>query len=313
MVKVQDAMATGPRGALPRRPPRRSAPLAVPWWFVVPALVLYGFVVVWPSLQGAAFALTDWDGLSPTQEFIGLDNFRDLAADTVARGAVRQTVILAVAVTIVQNGFGLLLALGVHSQIRSRHILRVLLFAPAVITPVITAFLWRHLLAPTGAINSILDAVGLATLKRDWLGDPDFALWAVVGVVVWQFGGLSMVIFLAGLQSIPQEVYEAAAIDGAGPLSRFWHIVRPMLAPAITINLVLSIIGGLKLFDQVWVMTGGGPGRSTETLSTLLYKEAFQFGAFGYSIALAIVLTVFVAVFASIQYIFLRRQEESAR
>jgi ABC-type sugar transport system permease subunit len=146
-----------------------------------------------------------------------------------------------------------------------------------------------------------------------WLGNPDLALWAVIAVIVWQFAGLSMVIFLAGLQSIPKEIYEAAAIDGTGPVRRFWYVVRPMLAPAITINLVLSMIGGLKLFDQVWVMTGGGPGRATETLSTLLYKEAFQFGAFGYSIALAIVLTAFVAVLASVQYWLLRRQEESAQ
>lgn len=297
-----------PRG---RRSRRRSH--VVPFWFLVPALALYGFVVVWPSLQGAAFSLTDWDGLSPTKEFIGFENFRELWSDEVARGAVRQTIIIAVAVTIVQNGFGLLLALGVNTQIRSRNFLRVLLFAPAVITPVITAFLWRHLLAPTGAINSVLGAVGLDSLQRDWLGNPGFALWAVIGVVVWQFAGLSMVIFLAGLQSIPKEIYEAAAIDGTGPVRRFWYVVRPMLAPAITINLVLSMIGGLKLFDQVWVMTGGGPGRATETLSTLLYKEAFQFGAFGYSIALAIVLTAFVAVLASVQYWLLRRQEESAQ
>ncbi|WP_211658981.1 carbohydrate ABC transporter permease [Phytoactinopolyspora halophila] len=295
----------------PGRPRWRAR--AVPFWFLIPALALYGFVVIWPSLQGAAFSLTDWDGLSPTKDFVGLANFRELWSDDVARGAVRQTIIIAIAVTIIQNGFGLLLALGVNTQIRSRNLLRVLLFAPAVITPVITAFLWRHLLAPTGAVNDVLGAVGLGALQRDWLGNPDLALWSVVAVIVWQFAGLSMVIFLAGLQSIPREIYEAAAIDGTGPIRRFWYVVRPMLAPAITINLVLSMIGGLKLFDQVWVMTGGGPGRATETLSTLLYKEAFQFGAFGYSIALAIVLTAFVAVLASVQYGFLRRQEESAQ
>ncbi|MTV26702.1 sugar ABC transporter permease [Nitriliruptoraceae bacterium ZYF776] len=295
-------------GSKPRRP--RGT---VPWWFVLPALLTYGFVVLWPSLQGAALAFTDWDGLSAVREFIGLDNFRFLLEDRTARGAVRQTILIAFAVTVVQNLIGLLLALGVNSTIKSRNVLRVVLFAPAVITPVITAFLWRYLLAPTGAINSALSAVGLDALRRDWLGDPNLALWSIIAVVCWQFAGLSMVIFLAGLQSIPDEIFEAAAVDGAGPVSRFWHVTRPMLAPAITINLVLSIIGGLKLFDQVWVMTGGGPGRATETLSTLLYKEAFQFGAFGYSVALALVLTVFVAVLASLQYGLLRRQEESSR
>jgi len=127
--------------------------------------------------------------------------------------------------------------------------------------------------------------------------------------VVWQFAGYSMVIFLAGLQSIPREIYEAAAIDGTGPVRRFFSIVRPLLAPAITINLMLSIIGGLKLFDQVWVMTGGGPGRASETLSTLIYKNAFQFNEFAYSIALALLLTVAVAILSSGQYRLLRRQE----
>lgn len=285
----------------------------MPWWFILPALALYLFVVIWPSLQGAGFAFTDWDGLSLTPDFVGLDNFREVTGDRVARGAIRQTVLIAVGVTVIQNGIGLLLALGVNSTIKSRNILRVVLFAPAVITPVITAFLWRYLLAPTGAINSILGLIGLDALQRDWLGDPNLALWSVVAVICWQFAGLSMVIFLAGLQSISSEVFEAAAVDGAGPVSRFWYVTRPLLAPAITINLVLSIIGGLKIFDQVWVMTGGGPGRATETLSTLLYKEAFQFGAFGYSVTLALILTAFVAVIAGLQYTFLRRQEKASQ
>jgi raffinose/stachyose/melibiose transport system permease protein len=285
----------------------------VPWWFIIPALSLYLFVVIWPSAQGAALSFTDWDGLSVTRDFVGLDNFRQVLDDRIARGSIRQTVLIALGVTVVQNTIGLLLALGVNSNIRSRNVLRVVLFAPAVITPVITAFLWRYLLAPTGAVNSFLSGVGLGALRRDWLGDPDLALWSIVAVVCWQFAGLAMVIFLAGLQTIPDEGVEAAAVDGTGPVSRFWYVIRPMLAPAITINVVLSVIGGLKLFDQVWVMTGGGPGRATETLSTLLYKEAFQFGAFGYSVTLALILTAFVAVLASIQYGLLRRQEESAR
>jgi raffinose/stachyose/melibiose transport system permease protein len=119
------------------------------------------------------------------------------------------------------------------------------------------------------------------------------------------------VIFLAGLQSIPREIYEAAAIDGGGSLRRFWSVTRPLLAPAITINLMLSIIGGIKLFDQVYALTGGGPGHASDTLSTLIYKDAFTLGEFGYSVALAVVLTVIVAVASSGQYAFLARQERA--
>jgi raffinose/stachyose/melibiose transport system permease protein len=282
-------------------------------WFLVPALVLYGFVVLVPSVQGAAFAFTDWDGLDPTRRFVGLENFRDLLADPAARGALRQTLIIAVAITIIQNAIGLLLALGVHSRIKSRNVLRVFLFAPAVLTPVVTAALWKYMLAPEGALNGLIAAVGPDSWRQNWLGDPNLALCSVIGVIVWQFAGYSMVIFLAGLESIPREVVDAAAVDGAGPWQRFRHVTLPLLAPATTINLMLSIIGGLKLFDQVWVMTGGGPGTATETLSTLIYKNAFQFDEYAYSVALAIVLTVFVAVISGGQYRLLRRQEGASR
>jgi raffinose/stachyose/melibiose transport system permease protein len=241
-----------------------------------------------------------------------LGNFVEMAADPAARQAVWHTLLIAVAITVIQNGVGLLLALGVNSAIRSRNVLRVLLFAPAVVTPIVTAYLWRNLLGPDGAVNSLLGAVGLAEWRQDWLGDPDLALWSVVGVVVWQFAGYSMVIFLAGLQSVPREIYEAAAIDGAGAVRRFWSVIRPLLAPALTVNLMLSIIGGIKLFDQVYALTGGGPGHATDTLSTLIYKDAFTLGEFGYSIALAVVLTVVVAVASSGQYLVLSRNERAA-
>ncbi|WP_235018241.1 carbohydrate ABC transporter permease [Thermomonospora echinospora] len=282
-------------------------------WFLVPALALYSFVVLLPSVQGATFAFTDWDGLNPTRHFIGLANFRQMLEDPAARGALRQTLVIAAAVTVVQNAVGLLLALGVHSRIKSRNVLRVLLFAPAVMTPVVTAALWKYMLAPEGALNGLIAAVGPDSWQQNWLGDPTLALCSVAGVVVWQFAGYSMVIFLAGLQGIPQEVYEAAAVDGASGWQRFRHVVLPLLAPATTINLMLSVIGGLKLFDQVWVMTQGGPGTATETLSTLIYKNAFQLDEYAYSVALAIVLTVFVAVISGGQYRLLHRGGEAAR
>ena len=302
------AAATGREPRVGWLRPRRSG-VVVPWWFVVPALVVYAFVVLVPTARGAWFAFTSWDGISPVKEFVGLDNFRAVLDDEAARAAIKQTILIAVGITVIQNGVGLLLALGVSSAIKSRNILRVFLFAPAVLTPVVIAFLWQYMYAPDGAINSLLGAAGLDALQQDWLGNPSITLWAVVAVVVWQYAGYSMVIFLAGLQSIPTELYEAASVDGAGSVKRFWYVIRPLLAPAITINLMLSIIGGLKLFDQVWVMTGGGPGHATETLSTLIYKDAFQFNQFGYSAALALVLTAFVAIVSGAQYRILRRQE----
>jgi raffinose/stachyose/melibiose transport system permease protein len=275
-------------------------------------MALFAFVVLVPSARGVYYAFTDWDGLSPDFDLIGLRNFTGMLDDPDALQGVWHTLVIAVAITVVQNGIGLLLALGVNSMIKSRNVLRVLLFAPAVITPIVTAYLWRNLLGPDGAVNSLLGAAGLGSLRQDWLGDPDLALWMIVLVVVWQFAGYSMVIFLAGLQSIPREIYEAAAIDGSGPVRRFWSVVRPLLAPAITVNLMLSIIGGIKLFDQVYALTGGGPGHATDTISTLIYKDAFTLGEFGYSIALAVVLTVIVAIASAGQYAVLSRSERAA-
>lgn len=292
--------------------PARRARTAPPWWFAAPAFLLFAFVVLVPSARGVYYAFTDWDGLDPHYAFVGLGNFADMLHDADAVQAIWHTLLIAVSVTVVQNGVGLLLALGVNTAIRSRNLLRVCLFAPAVVTPIVTAYLWRNLLGPDGAVNSLLGAVGLDAWQQDWLGSPRLALWAVVGVVVWQYAGYSMVIFLAGLQSVPQEVHEAAALDGAGPVRRFWSVTRPLLAPAFTINLMLSIIGGIKLFDQVYALTGGGPGHATDTLSTLIYKDAFTLGEFGYSIALAVVLTIIVAVASTGQYLVLSRSERAA-
>lgn len=310
------AEAAAPADALDAVPVRPSSPRrgrstrigSVPWWFVVPGLAFYLFAVLWPSIQGAAFAFTNWDGLSTVRDFVGFDQFVRLTKDPAGVGAVVHTLLIALAVTVIQNLVGLLLALGVHTKIKSKNVLRVLLFTPAVITPVATAFLWKYMMTPDGAINQILGFIGLPWLQQDWLGNGDIALWAIVATVVWQFAGYSMVIFLAGLQGVPEDVLEASRLDGAGPIRRFWSVVRPELAPAITINLMLSIIGGLKLFDQVWVMTGGGPGTSTDTMSTLIYKNAFQFGDFSYGIAMALVLTAFVAILSSVQYGLLGRQ-----
>lgn len=289
----------------PRRVSRGNRPR---WVFIAPAAAFFAFVVLWPSIQGVGLSFTSWNGLSPDRIFVGLDNFVTLLRDPDAGAAVAHTLIIAATVTVAQNIIGLLLALGLNSRIKSRNALRVLLFAPAVITPVATGYLWQYMLSPTGAINSLLDALGIGALKQPWLGSNETAIWAICFVIIWQFSGYSMVIFLANLQSVPVEALEAASLDGAGPIRRFWSVVRPELAPSITINLMLSLIGGLKTFDQVWVMTGGGPGGATETMSTFLYKNAFQFGTFSYGLAIAVVLTVIVAVLSSGQNALLRRQ-----
>ncbi|MDL4774406.1 carbohydrate ABC transporter permease [Actinomadura xylanilytica] len=287
--------------------------LRPPWWFAAPALAVYALVVLYPTASGIVYAFTDWNGIGDSS-FNGLDNFSKLLQDDAARGSLVNTLLLSVAIVIVQNGVGLALALGVHTAIKSRALLRVVFFAPAVVSPVMVAFLWKYVYnpAPDAGLNGILGAVGLGGLRQDWLGDPSLAIWSVAGMVVWQFAGYSMVIFLAGLEGVPAELHEAAMIDGAGRFQRFRHVTWPLLAPAVTINVMLSTIGGLKLFDQVYAATNGGPGHASETLSTVLYKQAFVFGNYGYSTAIALVLALFVAAVSMVQIFYLRGREVSA-
>jgi len=267
----------------------------------IPALLFYGFAVVVPTIRGAMLGFTNWDGLSRNYDFIGFRNFERIFTSESSLEALKMTLIFALAITILQNGIGLLLALGVNSGLKSQNFLRVLFFAPVVVTPVVVAYLFKFLLTPNGAVNTMLGLVGLDELAPSWLGDPFWAAASIVTMVVWQHSGYSMVIYIAGLQSIPQELGEAAAVDGAGSWRRFWSVTWPLLAPATAINIMLTIIGGLKMFTEVFVLTGGGPGGATETLSTLLYKSAFQFSEFGYGIALALVLAVIVTVFSIAQ------------
>ncbi|GAA2841917.1 carbohydrate ABC transporter permease [Nonomuraea rubra] len=287
---------------------RRRVGVRAPWWFVVPAISIYLFIVVVPSANGALFSFTDWNGLRADWSFVGLDNFTSVFSDRTALDALVNTLTLAAAATVVQNVAGLLLALGVNSMVKSRYVLRVIFFAPVVLTPLVAGYVWSFLLSPNGVVNDALRAAGLGALAHDWLGDPDTALYAIVLEIVWQFSGYSMVIYLAGLQAIPAEVLEAATIDGAGPWSKFRRVVLPLLNGAVVINVMLCLIGGLKQFDQVMAMTGGGPGTATETISTAIYKSAFSLGDFPFSIALAVVMTVVIAVLAGVQFRLTQRR-----
>jgi raffinose/stachyose/melibiose transport system permease protein len=278
--------------------------------WALPALAFYLFVVLVPTTQGAALAFTDWDGLNKGFEFVGLDNVITILQEPQSFRALVNTLVIAIVFTVIQNVIGLAIALGLNSKIKSRNVLKVLIFAPAVMTPVVVAYLWQYMLAPDGPVNSLLRSVGLDSWAQTWLGDPILALGSIIVVLIWQFSGYSMVIFLAGLQGIPEELIEASAVDGAGPWRRFQSVVLPLLAPAVTINLMLSMIGALKVFDQVWVLTGGGPGGTTHTLSTLMFREAFTYGDFGKSIALGLILLVIVAAISLVQYRALLSREE---
>lgn len=280
----------------------------VPIWFLLPGLAVYALIVLYPSFSGAVYAFTDWDG-GPSFAFTGLDNLGQMMASPSARSALFNTLVLAFTNVIVQTALGLLLALALNTAIRGRNILRTLYFAPMLLPPVIIAVLWQFMYLPGGPLDTLFSVFGLGQFSPNWLGSSSVALWSVIATVVWQYTGITMVIYLAALQGIPEELHEAAALDGAGKVRIFWHITRPLLGHATTIAVALTLIGSFKLFDQVFVMTGGGPGYSTEVLSLLMYKEAFVLGHYGYGTAIALVLTIVVAFVAFVQISASQRAE----
>ncbi|MDW8338416.1 MAG: sugar ABC transporter permease [Thermoleophilia bacterium] len=291
-----------------RRRARRGLP-RVPWVWVLPAVVLVILLRYVATAAGGWYAFTDWDGISREARFIGLDNFREILEDPVSRGALENTILLAVTFVAAANVIGLALALALNRTLKTRLLLRALFFAPVVMSSLAVSYIWQFIFSYTGPLNRFLDAVGLDSWQRAWTGDPTWALWTIFVVLVWQFAGLAMVMYLSGLAGIPDELDEAAAVDGASAFRRFWKITLPLLAPAITVSVTLSLIYGLGVFDQVLALTGGGPVDASETLATQIYKQTFAFGRFGYGAALSLVLTVLITAMALAQLSILRYRE----
>ncbi|MCO5954432.1 carbohydrate ABC transporter permease [Microbacterium yannicii] len=291
-----------------RRPRSHSVGRSL-WWFVLPALAVYLYVVLVPTVQGAAYSFTDWSSSSLDKTFIGWENYIEIFKGDAGPATIR-TLFIAFVTVVAQNVIGLGLALLLNGAIRGRNVLRTIIFAPLVVSALVVGYLFKYIFGPPdiGGINTVLAALGMEQV--DFLGNPTIALWIIIVTIIWQFTGSTMVIYLAGLQGVPAELLEAASLDGAGFWQRFWFIMRPLLAPAITINLMLGLIGGLKIFDQIFSLTGGGPAGQTQTISTLIYQLFSQFGQYGKSAALAMVLAVAVAILAFVQFSVLRRQEQ---
>lgn len=306
--QMQSSTSAGSESSIAAaRPSRRRRRRSRIGWFLVPAALPYLLFLIVPAAQGAGYSVTDWNGLDPDFSFVGLGNYLRILTDSQAVRAITNTVLLAIVVTGVENVIGLLLALALNGRLKSRNVLRLIFFAPVVILSIVVAFLWQFIYTPDGPLNELLATVGLSSAALNWLGDPSVALWSIGVIVIWQFSGYAMVIYLAGLQAVPAELMEAAALDGTNAVQRFRYIVRPILMPAFTVNLMLSLIRTLMIFDQIWVTTQGGPAQSTDSLSTLVYRNAFQYGELGYSAAIAVVLTLFVAVLGIVQYRLLLR------
>lgn len=280
----------------------------VPWLLAFPAVF---FVVAFqfaPIGSGIYHAFTSWNGVGDAS-WVGLRNFREIFSDATTSDALVHTLQLGGLFVVAVNAFGLALALALNKAIKSRNILRAIFFAPAVISPLAVAYIFQFAFDQNGGLNRLLATIGLGSLGHPWLADPSTALWMVLVVLVWQYSGLAMIIYLAGLQGIPDELHEAAAVDGATSWMRLRRITLPLLLPALTVNVTLAMIFGLRVFDQIIALTGGGPVNATETLATQVFVQTFTNGRFGYGAALALILTILIAAVSVTQMFVMRLHE----
>lgn len=281
--------------------------------FLLPALTIYVLLALLPIVQGAFYSGFDWNGIEPLEEFVGLENYRDALADPVFLGALRHVFIILVLSLVLQLPFALGLAVLLNQRMRGRALLRLLFFLPFVLSDVITAIVWRLLLQPAGLVDSSLEAAGLVRFVELWLADPDVVLYTVFVVVTWKYFGFHMILYLAGLQGIPTELEEAAALDGASRFQTFRYVILPLLGPTIRISVFLSIIGSLQLFDLVWVMTQGGPVGASHTTVTYMLDYGFERRQLGYGSAVAVVaFLISFAIAVAYQRFVLRRDVAGA-
>ena len=271
------------------------------WYLMVaPAIALIALFMVVPILQALTLALYRWNGVRPRQ-FVGLDNLVDLVSDRFFASALQHTFIFAIAATAGTVLIGLLLAVAISRRVPGSAAYRVLFFLPVMVPITVVGALWVRMLEPNfGPINTALRSVGLDGVALAWLGDSSVALWVLIGVTIWQYCGFPMIVLLAGIENIPEDVQEAATLDGVDERQRLRHITLPLIRPVLLGIAVLQTIFALKVFDLVWVMTRGGPGQSTDVLGTFLFDEAFFKRQFGYAsaVAVAMFVIIFVVTFA---------------
>lgn len=279
-------------------------------FFVTPALVVFLSFVVWPVVKAIQYSLYNWKGYGPMVDFVGLKNFTYVLGNEVFQDALVHNLIIIVLSILIQLPLGLAIALLLNRKIRGRNLLRTLVFVPWVLSEVITGVIWRQMLqAQYGLLDSLLSSIGIPVPQQGALGDPKYALGAVMVVLTWKYLGLAIVLFLAGLAGVPEELYEAAQIDGAS----WWQIQRritiPLLGPTVRTWAFLSMIGSIQVFDMVWILTKGGPAESTNTMATFLYAWGVDRNLIGIASAASVILFAIALVFALTYQRFILRSD----
>jgi raffinose/stachyose/melibiose transport system permease protein len=283
------------------------------WLFLIPALVLYIAFFVIPTIQGVVYAVTDWDGFSPTALFVGVDNFVEIAtSDDLFRNALANNLKFMVVVVILQTLFSLALAVFLAKNSKASVALRSLYFFPTILSSVSVAFVWKFVYDPNfGLINSLLRALGLDGLQGAFLGNDAQAIFWVALTQVWFHVGQMMIIYVAGLQQIPQELYESAQLDGASRWQQFRNVTWPMVAPATAIVMAYTTVQSFKAFDLILGLGGNPPKESLDILSTRIYA-GFANSQFGYAAAESLVFMALIAAITWLQRRALRAADPEA-
>ena len=283
------------------------------WTFLVPAVVIYALFALFPMVDGLWLSFFDWDGVSADRHWVGLENYAQIfTQDPVFWRAVQNSLIWVGLSLVIPTVIGLAFAVALDQKLRGRNAFRAALYLPAIIAAIAVATIWTWMYNPIfGLVNATLEALGLEWLIQDWLGDPDLAILSIFVAYVWQATGAAMVLFLAGLQTVPLELKEAARVDGANHRQVFRAVTFPALMPTFIVVTVLSIISSLKVFDLIYGMTLGGPAQSTQVLALWSYTLSFQLHDYGNGMAVAMVLLVITLAIVIPYYAWMGRRDEA--
>lgn len=275
--------------------------------FTLPVLVcvLLGFYI--PFAMGMSYSFTDWNGIDAKPVWTGLHNFTAILSDVNFRQAYWFTAKFTLLFIVLVNVLAILLAVVLDQKMKTAAVLRAAFFVPYILSLVIVGFIWKFIFMQ--GFDSLASATGWGIFKISWLGEPGPAFFSVLAVSIWQSIGFYIVIYIAGLQSVPSDLLEAATVDGAGPFRRFFSITLPMLAPSITISVFMALTNSIKVFDVILSLTGGGPGGTTYSAAFDIYRETFQNNMYGYGTAKALVLFLVVLVITVVQLTYFKRRE----
>ena len=274
-------------------------------WFLVPAIVVFGALFILPTVISLFFSMTVWN--LKTWRFVGLENFINFFSEYSLRIGIQNTFIYAIFTCGLKVVIGMIFAVILTSQIRTKNLVRSIVFFPNLISTVAVGIIFKALMHPSkGLFNEILGMAGISGVN--WLGDRGVALYSVIAVDVWKGVGVATVIYIAGISAISKDYYEAASLDGATGWQQFWKITVPLCRSSMNSVIILAFIGGMRTFDLIWSMTGGGPGFATDTMASVIYKQ-YAAGFYGMSTAGNVIMFVIIAVIAFPLFNYLTSKE----